>query len=85
MFLLSLQATKFTPSHVDERIESFINLYINDKLKNLSDEDFKTTIEALIKKRSEVDITLNDEFSRNWNEIFDQEYLFDRHERKSSF
>ena len=27
------QATKFTADHVDERIEAFIDWYVNDKLK----------------------------------------------------
>ena len=36
----------------------------------------------MIKERSEADIRLQDEFSRNWEEIIDQEYLFDRREQE---
>ena len=67
---------------MDDRIEAFINFFINDKLKNLTDEDFKTAIKTLIKERSEVDVTLHDEFWRNWNEIENHDYLFDRREKE---
>ena len=67
---------------MDDRIEAFINWFINDQLKNLTDEEFKTAIKTLIKKRSEVDTTLADEFWRNWDEIENHEYLFDRREKE---
>ena len=31
--MIYFQATKFTADHVDERIEAFIDWYVNDKLK----------------------------------------------------
>ena len=33
IFVIYFQATKFTADHVDERIEAFIDWYVNDKLK----------------------------------------------------
>ena len=77
-----MQATKFTPNFVDERIEAFIDWFINDKLKKLTDEEFETVVKTLIKKRTEVDVNLHQEFWRNWNEIVDQEYLFDRRDKE---
>jgi hypothetical protein len=34
------QATKFSAEHVDSRIEAFVDWFTDDKLANLSDEDF---------------------------------------------
>jgi secreted Zn-dependent insulinase-like peptidase len=80
--LYLFQATKFTPDHVDERIEAFIYSFLNKKLQNLSDEEFNTAVQTLIKQNREPDITLNNEFSRNWYEISSQDYLFDRREKE---
>ena len=72
------QATKFSPDHVDSRIEAFLDWFVNEKLKELSDEEFDTAITTLVKMKSQADVTLNDEVSRNWNEIVTRDYLFDR-------
>lgn len=76
------QATKFTPDHVDQRIEAFLDWFVNEKLANLSDDEFNLTIGTLIKMKSQADITLAEEVNRNWGEIHTREYLFDRHQRE---
>jgi len=76
------QATKFTTDHVDSRIEAFLEWFINDKLGKLSDDEFNTTITTLIKMKSQADVTLSEDFERNWNEIQSREYLFDRNLRE---
>ena len=55
---------------------------MKEKLKNLSIDEFDSTVKTLIKERSEADIRLQDEFSRNWEEISNQEYLFNRREQE---
>ena len=55
---------------------------MKEKLKNLSIDEFDSTIKTLIKERREADIRLQDEFSRNWEEISNQEYLFNRREQE---
>ena len=45
-------------------------------------DEFNSTVKTLIKERSQADIRLQDEFSRNWEEIINQEYLFDRREQE---
>ena len=55
---------------------------MKEKLKNLSVDEFNSTVKTLIKERSEADIRLQDEFSRNWKEIINQEYLFNRREQE---
>ena len=46
------------------------------------DDEFNTTITTLIKMKSQADVTLSEDFERNWNEIQSREYLFDRNLRE---
>ena len=55
---------------------------MKEKLKNLNIDEFDSTVKTLIKERSQADIRLQDEFSRNWEEISNQEYLFSRREQE---
>ena len=72
------QATKFSADFVDERIEAFLDWFCNEKLANLSNEDFNSAITTLITMKSQADVTLKEEFDRNWSEIVQSEYFFDR-------
>lgn len=72
------QATKYTPDHVDQRIEAFLEWFLTEKLGQLTDEEFDTTIATLVKMKKTSDVTLNDETNRNWSEVHTREYLFDR-------
>lgn len=74
----ALKATKFTAEHVDSRIEAFIDWFTDEKLANLSDDDFNQIVTSLIKAKKAADVTLEEEVNRNWNEIISGEYLFDR-------
>ena len=49
---------------------------------HFQDDEFNTTITTLIKMKSQADVTLSEEFERNWNEIQSREYLFDRNLRE---
>jgi len=75
------QATKFSADHVNERIESFLTWFVEDKLANLKDEEFDHFVDTLIKAKKEADVSLSEEVDRNWAEIASGEYLFDRHEK----
>ena len=66
---------------MDERIEAFLKWFVDEKLTNLSDEEFNLTISTLIKMKSQADVTLAEEVTRNWAEINSREYLFDRCEK----
>ena len=79
------KATKFSADHVDERIEVFLEWFVKEKLKNLTVDEFNSTVKTLITERSQADIRLQDEFSRNWEEIINQEYLFSRREEEIKF
>ncbi|XP_078074685.1 nardilysin-like [Mustelus asterias] len=71
------QATKFNTELVDKKIEEFLNgFYI--KLTTMSQEAFSTQVTALIKLKLCEDTHLGEEVDRNWDEVFTQQYLFDR-------
>lgn len=74
---VNTQANKFSVCHVDERIETFLNQFITT-VKNMSEEEMSALKETLISTKQTVDLTLSQEVNRNWNEIVDGEYVFDR-------
>ena len=75
------QATKFTADFVDQRIETFLKWFVTDKLQNLTDEEYKATVDSLITSWSRPDLNLSNEVDRNWAQIYWQEYAFDINER----
>ena len=48
------QATKYSAGHVDERIEAFLEWFVDDKLKKLEDDEFDDMVATLIKVNSLV-------------------------------
>ena len=52
-----MKATKFTAEHVDSRIEAFIDWFTDEKLANLSDDDFNQIVTSLIKAKKAADVT----------------------------
>ena len=61
-----LQATKFTADFVDDRIEAFVSWFLADKVNNLSDEEYAEVVSTLVKMQKQADVTLTEEFDRNW-------------------
>ncbi|XP_044259256.1 nardilysin-like [Tribolium madens] len=80
---VNAQATKNTTGYVDTRIEAFIQ-HASDLLKNMPEEAFETTKLDFIKTKRCVDVHLKEEFSRNWSEIADEDYMFDRLQQEIS-
>ncbi len=64
-------------SHVDARIEAFLNQF-NLNLEAMTETELQTRVQSLIKLKQVPDVSLDEEVSRNWNEILNEEYLFDR-------
>lgn len=71
------QATKNTTEFVENRIEVFIK-QASDLLEKMTEEAFETIKNDLIKTKRCVDVHLKEEFNRNWSEIADEDYMFDR-------
>jgi len=75
------QAGKFSAEHVDNRIEVFLDEF-GEMLTSLSNEDFKSQVDSLIELKEHEDLSLADEAERNWTEVLDQTYIFDRRRRE---
>ncbi|XP_067846322.1 nardilysin-like isoform X2 [Heptranchias perlo] len=71
------QATKFNTEVVDKKIEEFLYSFYK-KLTTMSQESFSAQVTALIKLKLCEDTHLGEEVDRNWDEVFTQQYLFDR-------
>ncbi|XP_060627682.2 nardilysin-like isoform X1 [Anolis sagrei] len=74
---VTTQATKYNTELVDRKIEEFMVLF-EEKLRNLSEEEFLAQTSALIKLKQTDDSHLGEEVDRNWNEVVTRQYLFDR-------
>lgn len=75
------QANKFNSEFVDKKIEEFLVCF-GEKIDNLSDDAFKTQVNALIKLKECEDTHLGEEVDRNWGEVITQQYLFERLEHE---
>ncbi|XP_047363441.1 nardilysin-like [Vespa velutina] len=75
------QADKHSTEHVDNRIEKFLKSF-NKLLKETSEKDLETIKEALTKIKQCADIHLKEEVDRNWFEITNCDYVFDRLEKE---
>ncbi|XP_015759352.1 PREDICTED: nardilysin-like [Acropora digitifera] len=71
------QATKSSAEHVDSRIDAFLEEF-GAKLSSMTEEDFSSQVDSLIELKEHKDLTLAEEADRNWTEIRDQTYLFDK-------
>ncbi|KMQ88920.1 nardilysin isoform x3 [Lasius niger] len=76
-----IQADKYTTEHVDQRIEDFLKSF-NKILEGFSEQDLDEVKEALRQKKQCADIDLYEEVNRNFNEIVNYEYMFDRREKE---
>ncbi|KAK7078176.1 Nrd1 complex RNA-binding subunit [Halocaridina rubra] len=75
------QANKFSICHVNEKIETFLSQFVST-VENMSEEEMSSLRETLISMKQTVDLTLGQEVSRNWSEIVDGEYVFDRRKKQ---
>nr|XP_056710677.1 nardilysin-like [Euleptes europaea] len=78
---VATQATKYNTELVDRKIEDFF-VRFEEKLQNLSDEQFTAQVSALIKLKQADDAHLGEEVERNWIEVISQQYVFDRYVRE---
>uniref|UniRef100_T1J428 Nardilysin n=1 Tax=Strigamia maritima TaxID=126957 RepID=T1J428_STRMM len=72
------QADKYSCKLVDERIEAFLQLFLNKLVSEISEKEFETQVSSLIRLKSCVDLRLKEEVNRNWSEILCANYLFNR-------
>ncbi|XP_002075540.3 nardilysin [Drosophila willistoni] len=79
--MVNSQETKTTVEHVESRIEAFRGKMLQI-LQTMSQEDYDHTRDSLIKLNLVTDTALSTEVHRNWSEITNEEYLFDRRRRQ---
>ncbi len=75
---LYLSPSPNSASHVDQRIDAFLESFYHDKLCNLTEEDFQGQVEALVNLKLCADVHLGEEVDRNWWEVLHHTYVFDR-------
>ncbi|XP_063845990.1 nardilysin-like [Scylla paramamosain] len=74
---VNTQANKFSASHVDQRIDAFVEEFVRT-VKNMGAAEVAELKETLTSMKQTIDLTLKEEVNRNWSEIVHGEYLFDR-------
>ena len=76
-FLNIVQSNSKTPEYCASRVRNFYKEYLQ-KVKDITDEEFKTLVDSRISLLTQKDDNLSEEFARNWSELNDNTYLFDR-------
>jgi insulysin len=74
-----IQSTVKDPSHLDARVNAFLDMF-ESTLYEMSDEEFKSNVNALIDLKLEKHKNLREEAAFFWKEISDGTFLFDRKE-----
>ncbi|KAM8719591.1 hypothetical protein ACLKA7_005775 [Drosophila subpalustris] len=75
--VVNSQETNTTASHVDKRIEHFRNSMMQ-MIEQMPAEEYEHIKDSLIKLKMVADMALSSEVNRNWSEIHNEEYMFDR-------
>ncbi|XP_017065848.1 nardilysin [Drosophila eugracilis] len=79
--MVNSQETKASAHYVEGRIEAF-RVQMLQILRNLERDEYEHTRDSLIKLKLVADISLSSEMDRNWDEIINEDYLFDRRRRQ---
>ncbi|KAJ8449849.1 hypothetical protein Cgig2_001505 [Carnegiea gigantea] len=74
-----IQSTVKGPCHIDQRVEAFLSKF-ESELRQLSEEEFKKNVSALIDMKLEKHKNLREESRYYWKEITDGTFKFDRKE-----
>jgi secreted Zn-dependent insulinase-like peptidase len=78
--LFIVQSSSYTPEYCAGRVRNFIK-ELTQKIKSISDEEFKEHVNSLYVIDSKKDYNLNEAVIRNWEEIKENTYVFDRKEK----
>lgn len=72
-----VQSPKESSEYIVNSLNNFLNT-IREKVANVTEEEFKTQVEAVMTQIAEKDYNLQSEHGRFWSEIASHKYLFDR-------
>jgi insulysin len=76
-FNILIQSAAKPTHYLSQRIENFLGT-VRDKIKEISDEEFKKHCNSTLVILSQKDLSVYDEATRYWNEIHKHTYLFNR-------
>lgn len=74
-----IQSTLKGPRHIDLRVEAFLKMF-ESKLYEMSSDEFKSNVNALIDMKLEKHKNLREESGFYWREVYDGTLKFDRRE-----
>ena len=77
--LFLIQSDAFDPMHLDNRVEAFI-IRFRDHLVKMTDEEFETNIDSVVKEFHEKNKNLGEESGRYWSAISNNTYLFRKYQ-----
>jgi len=77
LFTFCVQSPQKDPKFLNERIDAFLTEF-EENLVNMSDEEFKTQVEAVITVKLQKFQNLGEEVASNWEEVFNQTCQFNR-------
>ncbi len=76
-----IQSTKFSPKEIQIKLNKFFIDFSLDDDEKFSQEDFESYKLSLINILKEKDLNLSNEFERNFHEISEREYFFNKNEK----
>ncbi|XP_016985486.1 nardilysin [Drosophila rhopaloa] len=79
--MVNSQETKTTANYVEGRIEVF-RAKMLQILRQMPQDEYEHNRDSLIKLKLVADMALSSEMARNWDEIINEDYLFDRRRRQ---
>ncbi len=77
---LQIQEDKHSTKSVNSKVENFLREDFKNILDNLSDIGFENVQKSLIKLKKTLEVEMESESNRHWNEITSHEYIFNRPE-----
>ena len=75
-----VQSNSKTPEYCASRVRSFYK-EAQELVKNISEDEFKSHLNVLIGQANKKDSNMAEVFNRNWTEISNNTYKFDRKEK----
>lgn len=72
------QETKHSIATVFDKVENFVNHQMPEFIEKMTDEEFESNKQALIKLKNIIEVELETEVNRHWGEITSREYIFNR-------
>jgi insulysin len=75
--LFLIQSDSFDPIYMDGRIEAFIER-LREKITDMTDEEFKSNIDAVCQSFREKNKNIGEESSQYWNVLTNNTYMFKR-------